>query len=77
MRDESGIIGLNRRFQGSVFNVVAYIGWELADKFADICFQLSQQFGIGGGVSQHAVKFAQRILASGKQSPGRARAPWQ
>ena len=50
MRDESGIIRLNRRCQGSVLDVVPYIGWELADKFADICFQLSQQFGTGGGI---------------------------
>ena len=64
MRNESGIVGLNRRFQRSILNLVTYIGWELADEFADIGFQLTEQFGIGGCVSQHAVKLPERILSS-------------
>ncbi len=65
--DESGIVCLNRRFQGSIFNLVTYLGRKLADEFAYIRFQLAEQFGIGGGVSQHAVKFPQRILSAGER----------
>ena len=41
MVDQGRVVRLNCCFQCGIFNIVAYIDWELPDEFADIDLQLT------------------------------------